>query len=88
LVVLTGVEAFHRSPCSTLSTETTSVITLTPIGEPYPLFRQKRREGESGVGTEVLSHYPKPNSLSRTGNSVKGQTSSCMDSKEHQNIDP
>jgi hypothetical protein len=30
LVVLTGVKAFHRSPCSTLSTETTSVITLTP----------------------------------------------------------
>jgi hypothetical protein len=30
LVVLTGVKAFHRSPSSTLSTETTSVSTLTP----------------------------------------------------------
>jgi len=30
LVVLSWVKAFHRSPTSTLGTETTSVIALTP----------------------------------------------------------
>jgi len=32
LVVLSRVKAFHRSPVSPVSTETTSVITLEPLG--------------------------------------------------------
>jgi hypothetical protein len=47
-VVLRGVKAFHRSPSSTLSTETTSFITLTPTDTlPAGLAAQGwKEEGE------------------------------------------
>jgi len=59
LVVLRGVKAFHRSPSSTLSTETTSVITLTLHRPPHPSkgveskapwFRRSQRDS-------TRSHY-------------------------------
>jgi hypothetical protein len=67
LVVLRRVKAFHRSPGSTLSTETTSVITLTFTGAPS-LY------DEGGQGKP---RHPKPAQFVRRG-SVKGQNSSCM----------
>jgi hypothetical protein len=47
LVVLTRVIAFHRSPGSTLSTETTSVITLTPNEPTQSLWLTEGSKWES-----------------------------------------
>jgi len=86
LVVLRRVKAFHRSPSSPLSTETTSVNTSIPGSHPFALEEGPRQGGSSGgeppVSPGLRLSLQKGSWEGPEGNEVRPRVAS----KECQNI--